>query len=83
MMTFRPSKAAKVIIAHVEEGIKLTRKFRLPPRISDFVREHHGTFLTRYQYTRAMQAAGGDTSKVNADLFQYPGPARAQKKLRF
>ena len=38
------------------------------------MREHHGTLLTRYQYTRALQAAGGDESKVEVERFRYPGP---------
>jgi membrane-associated HD superfamily phosphohydrolase len=36
--------------------------------------EHHGTLLARYQYSRAVQEAGGDASQVNASKFRYPGP---------
>jgi membrane-associated HD superfamily phosphohydrolase len=31
--------------------------------------------LTRYQYTKAVEAAGGDESRVDASKFQYPGPS--------
>lgn len=75
-----PEQAARVIISHIEDGVQLTKKYRLPPRITDFVREHHGTFLTRYQFTRAVQAAGGDESKVDAALFRYPGPRPRSKE---
>ena len=34
----------------------LARKHRLPPRSQAFIREHHGTMLTRYQYARALEA---------------------------
>ena len=69
-----PVVSAQTIIRHVRDGIGLARKHRLPPRIQDFIREHHGTLLTRYQYTRAVQRAGNDSSKVDRSQFRYPGP---------
>jgi membrane-associated HD superfamily phosphohydrolase len=30
--------------------------------------------LTRYQYIKAVEAAGGKENKVDAELFRYPGP---------
>ena len=69
-----PEEAAQKIIQHVLDGVALARKYRLPRRIEDFIFEHHGTMVTRYQYNQALEKAGGDTSKVNADQFRYPGP---------
>lgn len=69
-----PLVSAQTIIRHVNDSVALARKYRLPSRIIDFMREHHGTLMTRYQYARALEAAGGDTSKVNIDAFRYPGP---------
>ncbi len=69
-----PSEAAAAIIAHVNDGVMLARKHRLPRRIDDFILEHHGTMITRYQYNQALEAAGGDASKVNKEQFRYPGP---------
>lgn len=69
-----PVESAATIIQHIHDGIALCKKYRLPPRIQDFIREHHGTLLTRYQYTKAVEAAGGDASLVNEELFRYPGP---------
>ncbi|HWR64706.1 MAG TPA: HDIG domain-containing protein [Bellilinea sp.] len=70
-----PAKAAATIIQHIYDGVALCKKYRLPPRIQDFVREHHGTMLTRYQYTQAVEAAGGDASAVDMEQFRYPGPS--------
>jgi putative nucleotidyltransferase with HDIG domain len=67
-------QSAALIIRHVTEGVELGRKHRLPQRILDFVLEHHGTGLTRYQYFNAIQAAGGDESLVDKTQFSYPGP---------
>ena len=69
-----PEKTAAAIIRHVTDGVKLAHKYRLPKRIDDFILEHHGTMLTSYQYNQALQAAGGDVSKVDIEKFRYPGP---------
>ena len=69
-----PAESAAVIIAHVPDGVALAHKYRLPRRIDDFILEHHGTMLTRYQYNQAVEAAGGDKSKVDEKDFHYPGP---------
>ncbi len=69
-----PEQAAAIIIRHVRDGLALARKYRLPRRIEDFILEHHGTLLTRYQYNQALQQAGGDPSKVDVEKFRYPGP---------
>ncbi|NTU55557.1 MAG: HDIG domain-containing protein, partial [Anaerolineales bacterium] len=69
-----PEESAAAIIAHVTDGVVLARKYRLPRRIDDFILEHHGTMVTRYQHNQAVQAAGGDASKVDIEKFRYPGP---------
>jgi len=69
-----PEESAAIIIAHVTDGAALARKHRLPRRIDDFILEHHGTMITRYQQSNAIKAAGGDASLVDNSKFQYPGP---------
>lgn len=69
-----PKESAKMILQHVPDGLKLAAKFRLPRRIRDFIAEHHGTLLTRYQYAKALEAAGGDEKKVDIKDYRYEGP---------
>ncbi len=69
-----PITSSQMIIQHVNDGLYLVKKHRLPNRIQDFVLEHHGTLITRYQYTKAVQAADNDPSNVDMDAFRYPGP---------
>jgi putative nucleotidyltransferase with HDIG domain len=69
-----PVESARIIISHIPDGVALSRKHRLPRRIDDFIREHHGTMIARYQYNKALEAAGGDASKVDMEQFRYPGP---------
>ena len=73
--TLEPLESAQIIIRHIPEGVALARRHRIPERIQDFIREHHGTMIARYQYHNAVKAAGGDESKVDQELFRYPGPA--------
>ncbi|MGD0877795.1 MAG: HDIG domain-containing metalloprotein [Anaerolineales bacterium] len=76
----KPEDSAQAIIRHVPDGLELARKHHLPRRLQDFIAEHHGTLITRYQYNRAVQAAGGDKSKVDEASFRYPGPAPRSKE---
>jgi putative nucleotidyltransferase with HDIG domain len=69
-----PDMSARAIIQHVPDGLVLAQKYHLPRRVMDFISEHHGTTATRYQYVKAVKAAGGDESQVNKDDYRYPGP---------
>ncbi len=69
-----PEETAATIIRHVTDGVTLAKKYRLPLRLHDFILEHHGTLITRYQYNQAMQAAENDPTKVDIEKFRYPGP---------
>jgi len=69
-----PEISAEIIKRHVTDGLDLASNYRLPRRIQDFIAEHHGTMHTRYQYVKAVESAGGDKSKVDKNIFQYPGP---------
>lgn len=69
-----PGDVAATIICHVTDGVAIARKYHLPHRLIDFILEHHGTFITRYQYAQAVEAAGGDASRVDIEQFRYPGP---------
>ena len=70
-----PVTSAAIIIQHIPKGLELAQKYKLPKRIQDFISEHHGDLITRYQYTKALEAAGRDESKVEINDFRYPGPA--------
>ena len=73
-----PYVSAQTIISHVIDGVELAKKYRLPSRIIDFIREHHGTMHTHYQYTQALKTAD-NPDDVDKSRFTYPGP-RPQSK---
>lgn len=67
-----PVLASSTIIQHVDDGLKLGRKYHLPPQILAFINEHHGTSLTRYQYDQALEKSD-DPQRIDKGLFRYPG----------
>jgi hypothetical protein len=75
-----PRTSAEIIIRHVQDGLELARRYRLPSRITAFIPEHHGTMRTGYLYQKALQQAGGDAAKVNDQVFRYPGPKPQSKE---
>ncbi|GAP14716.1 protein containg uncharacterized domain HDIG [Longilinea arvoryzae] len=75
-----PTISAATIIRHVTDGISLARKHHLPARLQDFMREHHGTLMTRYQYARALELAKQDPTLVDDKIFRYPGPRPRSKE---
>lgn len=72
--------AARTIIQHVKDGAKLADKYHLPPRIKDFILEHHGTQITRYQYNRALANKNNLNKVIDPSLFTYPGPKPQSKE---
>ncbi len=72
-----PAKeSAKIIIDHVIEGIEIARKNKLPDRVIDFLRTHHGT-TTVYYFFKKQQEIDPDTE---ASDFSYPGPIPFSKE---
>jgi len=65
-----PVDSARIIIDHVTDGVALARKHRLPDRLIDFIREHHGDTRVEYFYRRALEAELG----TDEARFRYPGP---------
>lgn len=74
--TLSPVEYSKMIVSHVEKGVELAKKNKLPEQIIDFIREHHGKTIMAYFYHQALEEAdsnGGGTAVDKRD-FQYPGP---------
>ena len=72
-----PQDSAKMILAHVSDGLKLADEYKLPQGIKDFIAEHHGKTFLSYFYDKAVAAdrdAGGDGQRIDKDDYCYPGP---------
>lgn len=71
-----PKQSVQLIINHVREGIKLGQKYKLPDRIIDFIRTHHGTSSVYYFYKKQLEL---DPEAAIED-FLYPGPRPFSKE---
>lgn len=69
-------ESAKVIINHVLDGIEMAKRHKLPEKIIDFIRTHHGTTTARYFYLNAKK----EDDSVSIEDFQYPGPLPYSKE---
>lgn len=74
-----PSLSAKMIIAHVKNGINLAEKYRLPREVIDFIPMHHGTNLVSYFYQKA-RSAEDEEEEVHDYIYRYPGPKPHSKE---
>lgn len=68
-----PSMSKLVIMNHVKEGVELAHKYKLNPRLVDFIQQHHGSSLVYYFYRRALESLEEDQD-VKEEGFRYPGP---------
>ena len=66
--------SARIIRAHVVEGLRLAQEHGLPKVVSDFIPMHHGTTRVEYFYRLALKEAEEKGQKVDESAFRYPGP---------
>ncbi len=71
-------ESAKIIIDHVNEGVKLARSAGLPDVIIDFIRTHHGTTRTEYFYRNHIK--NHPEREVDEPYFRYDGPLPVSKE---
>ncbi len=65
-----PEESAGIIIRHVDEGINIAKRERLPDAVTTFIKSHHGKSQTTYFYNQYINSGGGPSDK---DLFTYKG----------
>lgn len=71
-----PEESAEIIIAHVTDGVKMLKEYKLPKEIIDIAEQHHGTSLVQYFY----QMAKKENPEVQEKNFRYPGPKPLSKE---
>ncbi|RDY58377.1 HD family phosphohydrolase [Flagellimonas nanhaiensis] len=71
-----PRESAKIIIDHVIRGIEIARKNKIPDRVIDFIRTHHGTTTVYYFFKKQQEM----DAEVDEKDFKYPGPIPFSKE---
>ena len=75
-----PQVSALIIQEHVVDGVRMATEYRLPPEVVAAIASHHGTMLVSYFYNKAVEAAGGDESRVDEEAFRYKGSKPRSKE---
>jgi hypothetical protein len=65
-----PLTSAAILQAHVDEGLRLARRYHLPRPLSDFIPEHQGTLKMGYFLHQAREL----DPTVLESRFRYAGP---------
>lgn len=65
-------ESARIIIAHVTDGVKLAEEYNLPVVIRDFILTHHGCGMSKYFYIKYKNEHPNEV--VDKSPFTYPGP---------
>ncbi len=72
-----PLESAQQIIRHVDDGVDIAKKYKLPEPVIDFIRTHHAQTVTFYFYAQYCNA-GGDPE--NKEPFMYHGKLPTAKE---
>lgn len=73
-----PKSSYNIILQHIEKGVELAKKNRLPQEIIQFIITHHGTSVMKYFYH---QASGSESGvPVTPEEFSYPGPLPSDRE---
>ncbi|WP_269623598.1 HDIG domain-containing metalloprotein [Prochlorococcus marinus] len=65
-----PYKSAEILQAHVDEGLRMAKRYRLPTAIADFIPEHQGTLKMGFFLQKAKEVEPSASEKN----FRYKGP---------
>lgn len=74
--TMLANESAILIRNHINEGISLAKKHKLPPQVRDILTQHHGTSKIRFFYNKALET----NLNIVEEHFHYNGPKPQTKE---
>lgn len=75
-----PDISANILMLHVEQGVEIARKNRLPEPIIDIIREHHGTSVMTYFLDKAKKRKDLLEEDRAENKYRYKGPKPRTKE---
>lgn len=73
-----PTQSARIIINHINDGLRRAEKAKLPRSVVDLISQHHGHGKAKYFYITEQKAHPGED--VDPKPFTYPGPNPQSKE---
>nr|WP_321451210.1 HDIG domain-containing metalloprotein [uncultured Carboxylicivirga sp.] len=71
-------ESARVVVNHIENGVKMAMKENLPKQVIDFITTHQGTTKTWYFYNSFIN--DNPDKEVDVSIYTYPGPTPFTKE---
>ena len=66
--------SARIISAHIRDGIDLGYEHGLPVQVIGYIPQHHGTSVMTFFHQKALREVDGRDDLVNEGAYRYPGP---------
>lgn len=78
-----PEEAAQVLKRHIEAGLEMAARARLPRAVTDAIAQHHGRARTSNFYEQALALAANDPQAPPLDerRFRYDGPTPRSREV--
>jgi len=71
-----PLESAKILQDHVDKGIQIAKRYRIPKPVANFIPEHQGTLKMGYFLFKAK----GKDKNISENDFKYKGPIPQSKE---
>jgi hypothetical protein len=75
-----PNMSALIILSHAKEGVELAHEHKIGTKITEIIRQHHGTSLVSYFYSKAKGQEDPELHVIEEKDFRYAGPKPQTKE---
>jgi len=69
-----PANSALLVKRHVEDGVEMARRWKLPRPVVEIVAQHHGTRLVSFFWSKERRSHDGEAVAEVDAIYRYPGP---------
>ncbi len=74
-------ESARIIIAHVADGVKLAEEYNLPVVIRDFILTHHGCGMSKFFYIKYQNEHPNEVVDKGPFTYQGPNPSTREQAI--
>ena len=67
----KPDDSCRVLVSHVDYGLELAGRYKLPKMIRDIIEQHQGTTLMRYFFHKAKEQAAESGEEIDEVNYRY------------
>jgi cyclic-di-AMP phosphodiesterase PgpH len=75
-----PNMSALIILSHTKEGVELAQEHKIGTKITEIIKQHHGTSLVSYFYSKAKEQEDPDLHVIEEKDYRYTGPKPQTKE---